>query len=686
MNKPLVSIVMPVYNHENFVEQALDSIFTQTYSNLEIIIIDDGSKDTSPQKIEKFLEKNKNSKHNVIFIKQENKGAHVTINYGLSLAKGEWLTILNSDDFYHPTRIEKCLNECAKYEAKLAFSYVNGIDKNSVSISSCHWWYKWYEGTKFKLYERQTPTIGFQLLQDNLAVSTGNLFFSKELFKEIGPFKNLKLAHDLDFIIRSLIITEPLLIKESLYFYRLHDSNTQYQVKHLIGEEFKQIYRDYLIAVTEKPPKNKMAPSYWYWPLNFGAMRLQLKMDKGLDSYILNPIIMEKIQLPQITFLKKKKVKKISLITHELSLTGAPKLILDISICLKKNGYEPNIIAFKDGPLKEVIKRNGISLFVPPFSRSNFSNVLWQVYSFLFKTQKYCIVNSIKGWTFIFLRSIFTPWRKTIWYIHESFPLMGMLGPALRRIVNPFYKYVHKWFPPKMWFGSKGTQLAWENSGFEKGEVIYWSGIERKPLVAVNPKKKIRHLLVVGTASARKGTHLLIDAFISCIQKNKIDQDVILTIVGFTDSSSSTFLSLGDSILKVIHTGLLHRIKMVKSLDPYYLDEYYKNADLFIQPSVQECLPIALLTAMSYGMPIITTNIPGCVEAIKEGHSGYVCNTFDIDSLGRSIVEAVNNPEKSWNFGKNAQIDFNEKFSIEATQEKILVNLSKNFSNKSCKP
>lgn len=104
---PLVSIIIPCYNNEAFVEQAIKSAIAQTYENKEIIVIDDGSTDDSLAKIRSF-------KRQIIWESQENKGAPRARNRGLALAKGKYVKFLDADDFLLPDTIEKQLTQAEK--------------------------------------------------------------------------------------------------------------------------------------------------------------------------------------------------------------------------------------------------------------------------------------------------------------------------------------------------------------------------------------------------------------------------------------------------------------------------------------------------------------------------------------------------------------------------------------------
>ena len=101
---PKVSVIIPVYNVENYIEKCLNSVLNQTLKEIEIIIVNDGSKDSSKQKIEKYLEKHENK---IIYLEKENGGLSDARNYGIGYAKGEYIAFLDSDDYIEPTMYEE---------------------------------------------------------------------------------------------------------------------------------------------------------------------------------------------------------------------------------------------------------------------------------------------------------------------------------------------------------------------------------------------------------------------------------------------------------------------------------------------------------------------------------------------------------------------------------------------------
>ena len=94
--KPLISIIVPIYNTESYLEKCLDSLVNQTLKNIEIILINDGSPDNSEKIIKKYLKKYSDK---IVYYKKENEGQGVARNYAIKLARGEYLTFVDSDDF-----------------------------------------------------------------------------------------------------------------------------------------------------------------------------------------------------------------------------------------------------------------------------------------------------------------------------------------------------------------------------------------------------------------------------------------------------------------------------------------------------------------------------------------------------------------------------------------------------------
>ena len=110
-----VSVIIPVYNVEKYIERCLESVIHQTLKEIEIIIINDGSKDNSSKKIEKFLGDDR-----VIYVKTENKGLSAARNKGLKIAKGEYIGFVDSDDYIDLDFYEKLYKRIKETNSDIA--------------------------------------------------------------------------------------------------------------------------------------------------------------------------------------------------------------------------------------------------------------------------------------------------------------------------------------------------------------------------------------------------------------------------------------------------------------------------------------------------------------------------------------------------------------------------------------
>ena len=125
MNKqPLVTIVIPCYNYAEYVGEAIESVINQTYSNIELIVINDGSTDNSDNVIKKLQKK-----YNFKYINQHNQGIIAVRNQAINVAKGEYLVQLDADDYIDKTYIKKCLKAAIKFDVDIVYTQVKFIGR-----------------------------------------------------------------------------------------------------------------------------------------------------------------------------------------------------------------------------------------------------------------------------------------------------------------------------------------------------------------------------------------------------------------------------------------------------------------------------------------------------------------------------------------------------------------------------
>lgn len=218
-----ISVLIPAYNHGRFIEHSIQSVLNQTFTDFELIIIDDGSSDNTWDILQRYTDPRIRS------FRQNNQGAHATINRAVELSRGEYLSILNSDDLYHPRRLDTCLR-CMEKTPHLGavISRVGGIDDQGQPVtrktsSQVKAWLDWYQGA-LPLFENDSffPTV----LAKNILITTSNYFLRRTVLDKVGPFRPLRYAHDWDMLIQLAGITQIHLIAEDLLSYRIHSGNT----------------------------------------------------------------------------------------------------------------------------------------------------------------------------------------------------------------------------------------------------------------------------------------------------------------------------------------------------------------------------------------------------------------------------------------------------------------------------
>ena len=126
MPTPLVSIIVPIYKVESYLRRCLDSVVSQTYTNLEIILVDDGSPDGCPQICDEYASKDSR----IIVIHKENGGLSDARNVGLDICKGEYISFVDSDDWINNHYIEKLLSAAETVKADIAVASCKYISDN----------------------------------------------------------------------------------------------------------------------------------------------------------------------------------------------------------------------------------------------------------------------------------------------------------------------------------------------------------------------------------------------------------------------------------------------------------------------------------------------------------------------------------------------------------------------------
>ena len=211
----LVSVVIPSYNHEKYIGKTIDSILGQTVLDLELIIIDDGSRDQSVRLIEAKIRENPT--RDVRLISRPNKGICKTLNEGLRLSSGKYFSYCGSDDYWHPEKLEKQISALDSLGGNYLASYTDSfiVDESDNVIGR---------------YSLQSPFIGGDIYRD-LAIAefqptSPTTLFTRKAILSVGGFNEDHFIEDRDLWLRISRIYDVVYLDEPLAYYRTHGTNT----------------------------------------------------------------------------------------------------------------------------------------------------------------------------------------------------------------------------------------------------------------------------------------------------------------------------------------------------------------------------------------------------------------------------------------------------------------------------
>lgn len=230
-----VSVIIPNYNAEEYIESCINSVLNQSYKNIEIIIIDDGSTDNSWEIISDFKKKH----INIITLKQANMNASIARNKGIEIASGEYVLFLDSDDELFNISIEILVTNMEKSNSHLGMG-------NFISIDS--------SGKELKKYNIVDSNKVVENLYDYIGVvpNPSNKMFRMDIIKKNNiNFGNVRIGQDLNFFLKYISCCEKIqLVNSEIYKWRILQSSmsNSYNFRIFdITESFKDIKQFYSI-------------------------------------------------------------------------------------------------------------------------------------------------------------------------------------------------------------------------------------------------------------------------------------------------------------------------------------------------------------------------------------------------------------------------------------------------------
>lgn len=208
----LISVIIPAYNSAPYISEAIDSVLGQSYSDYEIIVIDDASTDNTGEVLNKYSD---NPKVSVIRL-DVCSGVAAARNAGLGMARGDIVALLDADDIWLPEKLNKQY-QALKEEPEAGWAYCNGavVDQN---IKKMYFFTERWNHTGGMIYE--------DILLKSLCVPVSSVIIKREVFDHCGLFDpDLKTVEDLDLFLRIARKYKCVYLKEPLFNYRVHNDN-----------------------------------------------------------------------------------------------------------------------------------------------------------------------------------------------------------------------------------------------------------------------------------------------------------------------------------------------------------------------------------------------------------------------------------------------------------------------------
>lgn len=240
---PLVSIIIPTYKRPTTLDRAIDSVLSQTYPNIEIIVVDDNNPDTEGRKLteEKMAPYAENDR--VIYIKHErNKNGSAARNTGARASKGEYIGFLDDDDVFLPRKIE---------------SQVGRLNSLSEDWGCCYnSYYTQKAGEKrVRVLEHREGDLYLEALKNNICVNAGsNLLIRRKFYDMINGFdESFKRNQDHEFLVRLLKVCKIAYVKEPGLVYSIGTTNVTYDYEAVIKHYINAFKAD----IDQLPDKDK---------------------------------------------------------------------------------------------------------------------------------------------------------------------------------------------------------------------------------------------------------------------------------------------------------------------------------------------------------------------------------------------------------------------------------------------
>ena len=213
-----VSVILPVYNVSSYLRQCLDSIVNQTLKDIEIICVDDGSTDDSPEILKEYEEKDKRIK--VYY--RENAGAGAERNFGIQKASGKYLSFLDSDDFFEPDMLEEAYKKAEECSAELVMFRSDQYESEKGTYKSVPWTLRMEELPPYAPFNRRQMTAN--VFKVEVGWAWDKLFLKSFVEEKHLLFQEQRTSNDMLFVFSAVVLAKRIAVVDKVLAHQRRDT------------------------------------------------------------------------------------------------------------------------------------------------------------------------------------------------------------------------------------------------------------------------------------------------------------------------------------------------------------------------------------------------------------------------------------------------------------------------------
>ncbi len=665
---PKVSIIIPVYNGENYIQNAIESALSQTYKNIEIIVVNDGSTDEgkTAKKVKLFGDK-------VKYYSKENGGVASALNYGISKMSGEYFSWLSHDDEYLPEKVEK---EVAK---------LSTLD-NKETVICCNVTVISHDNKVLKhnsIPEKAKKSMQLYLAFDQSVGLNGcSLLIKKDLFKKYGNFNTeLKVTQDYDMWFRLAKNVPFAFIEDNLVLSRQHDEQGSKTMLKEVAYEVDKLHSRF-VRTADFEEYRKFTENiseyfdYYYQYIHMMCYETAIEValiyikllcednKEKLAIDFINYNIFNNSELYEINKdllnHKNKTNKKRILFYNNIWIKGGIERVLSKVLDKLVKDYEIFFVTFN-------FSQNSGYELPDQVKKIQFSNQLngFLPYAILFITRFYEIeaffgnqnldMNFLPTYKILSENNI-----KTVAVNHYNyflpFNVIWLSTVALRR--NEYYKYadIVTW----------ATKISCEVYGSINNNSYY---LPNPNTFKISKKTKKNPFTIISVARF-DDTFKRLDLLLRVLDKTiKELPQVKLMVVGNYDLNMVIPDNTGRTVGELLKELKIPKENLEFVGEQTDVTQYYKKAELYLHTSETEGFGMVLNEAATHGVPSIAFNISGLDDIIISGENGYLVEKYNLEEMKNKIVTYFSDEKQKEKIQEKA-MELSKRFDIDGVMKK----------------